>query len=72
MNDSLTQDSFKELLLDFNLNFLLDMHEQLIDQYRFLGIMQKSKSSNFIHCIMDSIYLVYQENIKPIEDDIFY
>lgn len=72
MSDIITQDNFKELLLDFNMNFLLDLHEQLIDKYIFLGIMQKSKSTDFIHCIMSSINLVYQENTKPIEDDTFY
>ena len=71
MSESFTQDSFKELMLDFNMNFLLDVHDQLINKYEHLGIMQKSQSSNFIHCIMNSVYLVYQENIKPIEDDNF-
>lgn len=70
MTDILTQDGFKELMLDFNMNFLLDLHEELIEKYRYVGIMQKSKSPNFIHCIMNSIHLVYQENVKPIEDDI--
>lgn len=71
MTEIMTQDSFKELMLDFNMSFLLDLHEELIEKYRYSGIMQKSKSPNFIHCIMKSIYLVYQENVKPIEDDIF-
>ena len=72
MSDIITQDNFKELLLDFNMNFLLDLHEQLIDKYILLGIMQNSKSPDFIHCIINSINLVYQENTKPIEDDTFY
>lgn len=72
MSNIITQDNFNELFLDFNMNFLLDLHEQLIDKYFFLGILQKSKSSDFIHCIMSSITLVYQEKNKPIEDDTFY
>lgn len=67
--DNLTQDGFKELLVDFNLDYLLDLHDELIEKNYYLGIMQKSKSNNFIHCILESFILIHQENVRPIEDN---
>lgn len=73
-NEYCTNDCFLELMHDFNIDFLLDLHEDIREKYFYLGLMQKSKSIDFIDCIMNSVVLTNQENHKPISysDDMVY
>lgn len=59
-------DSFLELMYDFNGEMLIDLHEDLKEQYVYLGIMENSRSCDFIHCILDALILLKDDSFKPI------
>lgn len=65
-NEYFTYDCFMELMHDFNVDFLLDLYEDIKEQYFYLGIMQNSKSVHFIDCIMKSVVLTNLDSHKPI------
>ena len=45
----------KELLIDNNLDDLIDLHEIMEERFNMFGFLNNSKSSNFIHMLMDIV-----------------
>ena len=59
-----------ELMIDFNLDFLIDVHESLKERYFHAGLMQKSNSPDFIHTIFDHFKFDYEDDSTNDEDEI--
>lgn len=53
----------REIFLDFNMNTLLDIHEQLKLTYENDGFMNSSTSVKFIENVMDCIQLNESTNV---------
>lgn len=51
-------DVLKEVFLDYNLNHLLDLHDQIRAVYEPEGFLNTSTSNDFINCLMDNMYVV--------------
>ena len=56
----------KELFLDYNMNYLLNIHDDL-ERYHELGIFNSSKSYNFIEIFMDNLYFSIDDENDDIE-----
>jgi|TARA_Y100000389_G_scaffold105527_1_gene102436 hypothetical protein len=65
----LSETQLKEIMIDFNLDFLLDVHESLKEKYFYTGLMQKSKSPDFIHTIIDHIKFELNDESTYDEDE---
>jgi hypothetical protein len=50
-----TIDELKELFIDIYMDELIDLHEEICSRWQEFGYFHESKSSDFIHAIMDSI-----------------
>ena len=62
----------KEIMIDFNLDFLIDVHENLKERYYYTGLMQKSKSPDFIQTIFEHFKFEYiMDDLSHDEDDIY-
>ena len=56
----------KELFLDYNLNSMLDVHEEL-EKYHELGLFNSSKSYNFIDIFMNNLFFGMDDENEEIE-----
>lgn len=56
----------KELFLDYNMNYFLNIHEDL-ERYHELGFFNSSKSYNFIEIFMDNLYFGIDDENDDIE-----
>jgi|TARA_B110000261_G_scaffold91062_2_gene103694 hypothetical protein len=68
-------DELKELLIDYNLTFLLNTHEHLCEKYAYFGLLTNSKSPWFIqtmveHVIFENVFIL-ETPITGGEDDLF-
>jgi hypothetical protein len=66
----LNPSELKEIMIDFNIDFLIDVHDFLKDRYHLTGLFQKSKSSDFIHTIFDHFYFEYDDETPDDDDDV--
>lgn len=51
-------DTMKELYLDYNMTNLIYLHNHLQNEYQIKGFLNTSKSFEFIHCILDNMFIV--------------
>lgn len=68
----MTPDAFIETLFDINSDMLLDLHQELKERYYMSGIMEDSKSMDFIQCILDSIIINKNKTLthsQPIQEN---
>jgi hypothetical protein len=68
-------DELKELLIDYNLTFLLNTHEHLCEKYAYFGLLTNSQSPWFIqtmveHVIFENVFIL-ETPITGGEDDLF-
>lgn len=56
----------KELFLDYNLNIMLDVHDDL-QKYHELGLFNSSKSYNFIDIFMNNLFFGMDDENEEIE-----
>jgi hypothetical protein len=54
----------------YNIDNLLTLHENLYNNYKLYNFMNKSKSSNFIQIILDTLVFLDDEHIEDSKSDI--
>jgi hypothetical protein len=54
----MTHDELSELFLDYNMNNLLDLYENIKNDYEHMCIFRYSNSYDFLHILTDNISFV--------------
>lgn len=57
MKGTLRMDELKETFVDINMNSFITLHQHLKEDNIEMGFMNDSHSYDFIHAIMNNIYL---------------
>ena len=57
MKGTLRMDELKETFIDINMNSFITLHQQLKEANVEMGFMNNSHSHDFIHVIMNNIFL---------------
>lgn len=64
-----TSDEMKETFLDYNMEMLLDLFDELKTTYNDLGYMNEVTSSQFIQLVMDNVVLSERVNESSSDDE---